>query len=194
MIPAGYPALKNLFAFAVRYGLVPGNGLIYAIASDPTLAETVDGIPTELVAGFPERVQEMMAEHVRREAALDAAAKRSAALRIMLTVDLARDILLETGAAAPSNEDDLIRLASASDVSREALDADVIMICGSDDLRTFAEAVAVYGEGKARVIMPSGGVGRLTLPLLRTVFDRGIKTVELVPGSSERRSNLTRRR
>ncbi|MBP7056771.1 MAG: hypothetical protein KBB52_07955, partial [Candidatus Omnitrophica bacterium] len=64
----------------------------------------------------------------------------------------------------------LKELLNVRDVSREKLNADVLLICGNDMLDGFAEAVDLYASGKVKKILVSGGLGKGTLALLRSAL------------------------
>ncbi len=61
-------------------------------------------------------------------------------------------------------------LLNVRDVSRENLNADVLLICGNDMLDAFAEAVELYASGKVRKIVVSGGLGKGTISLIRSAL------------------------
>jgi protein-tyrosine-phosphatase len=108
-IPAAYSILKNLMVFAIAHNIVIGDGLIYRLASDPENKGTIDGLPSEIVGAFPEAMQEIVAEHLARVKALDAAAQRNELLRLLIAGEMIRNIVIsmrssaaDQGAAVPN--------------------------------------------------------------------------------------------
>ncbi|MBI4845022.1 MAG: hypothetical protein HY810_00860 [Candidatus Omnitrophica bacterium] len=61
---------------------------------------------------------------------------------------------------------------ASSDVLRSNISADVILICGNDNIKTFEEALALYKEKKIKKIVITGGYGRLTFSLIETALQR----------------------
>ncbi|MDD5746078.1 MAG: HD domain-containing protein [Candidatus Omnitrophica bacterium] len=57
-------------------------------------------------------------------------------------------------------------LLNAQDVSRKDLHADVLLLCGNDNIETFKEVLRLYKEKKIGKILLTGGYGRLTYSLL----------------------------
>lgn len=49
--------------------------------------------------------------------------------------------------------------------------ADILLLCGNDETAVFEKAVELYKSGAVKRIIVSGGVGRLTLPLMRKAVD-----------------------
>ncbi|MBU1871324.1 MAG: YdcF family protein, partial [Candidatus Omnitrophica bacterium] len=47
--------------------------------------------------------------------------------------------------------------------------ADVVIICGSDEIQTIREAAKLYHNGLVKFIFATGGQGRLTIPLIEAV-------------------------
>ncbi|MFA6358535.1 MAG: phosphoglycerate kinase, partial [Candidatus Omnitrophota bacterium] len=68
----------------------------------------------------------------------------------------------------------LKELLNSSDVAPDDLKADVLIICGNDNIETFKEALRAYKEGKVRKILIVGGYGRLTLPLIRAALEENL--------------------
>ena len=66
------------------------------------------------------------------------------------------------------------RLAT-SDIKREALDADVLLVCGNSDLNVYEETLALYAQGKARTVILAGGHGRATIPLIKRALANGME-------------------
>jgi hypothetical protein len=99
-IPAAYPVLKNLMAFAVDQNIIIGDGLIYELASDPAYRDRIDGLPAEIVGAFPEAVQKIIWTHLERAKDLDERARSSAVLNVVAAVQVARDFLVAVRPAA----------------------------------------------------------------------------------------------
>ncbi|MBN1622309.1 MAG: methyltransferase [Endomicrobiales bacterium] len=65
-------------------------------------------------------------------------------------------------------------LLTAKDVEKDDVDADVVIICGNDDMDTFRAALDLYEEGRVKKIFISAGFGRLTYPLIKAMVEAGI--------------------
>ncbi|MCL2143905.1 MAG: hypothetical protein FWH43_00195 [Endomicrobia bacterium] len=65
-------------------------------------------------------------------------------------------------------------VASRLMASGELKAADAIVILGNDDIATFEKALDLYVSGTANEIIISGGVGRLTAPLIRKAAELGM--------------------
>ncbi|MDR2426361.1 MAG: hypothetical protein LBD46_04175 [Endomicrobium sp.] len=63
---------------------------------------------------------------------------------------------------------------SASQELTEDNPADFILILGNDEISTFEKALELYDGGLVKEIVVSGGVGRLTLPLIKKAVEMGI--------------------
>lgn len=63
-------------------------------------------------------------------------------------------------------QDSLELLLNAKSSTFNDLNADVLLLCGNDDIGTFKETLRLYKAGKVEKILLTGGYGRLTYPLL----------------------------
>ncbi|MFH1061684.1 MAG: hypothetical protein V1747_02200 [Candidatus Omnitrophota bacterium] len=64
-------------------------------------------------------------------------------------------------------------LLNAQSSTFNELNADVLLLCGNDDIGTFKETLRLYKAGKIKKILLTGGYGRLTLPLLKSAQKMG---------------------
>ncbi len=63
---------------------------------------------------------------------------------------------------------------SASEELTAAAPADILLLCGNDNVETFKKALELYKSGAAKKIAVSGGFGRLTIPVLKQAASMGI--------------------
>lgn len=67
-----------------------------------------------------------------------------------------------------------ILLMNAQHSTFDELNADVLLLCGNDDIGTFQETLRLYKAGKVKKILLTGGYGRLTLPLMKAALKIGV--------------------
>ncbi|MHB9154078.1 MAG: hypothetical protein ACYC5N_00120, partial [Endomicrobiales bacterium] len=123
LVPETYTVLRNLFAFASQHDLVLGYGLLEEFENDPAFREKIDGIPAEVVASFPDWMQEKVKDHVNRARRLEEAAQSAKWLNFLLAVDLLRNLIISAGMTpAPAAERPAVDVRLADDLTDAQID------------------------------------------------------------------------
>lgn len=85
------------------------------------------------------------------------------------------NVQIETASKINSALTGLKLLLNDKIFNHNELEADVLMICGNDDISVLEEAVSLYASGKINKILITGGYGRLTLSVIKTALSAGME-------------------
>ncbi|MCX5782500.1 MAG: hypothetical protein NT145_07360, partial [Elusimicrobia bacterium] len=74
-----------------------------------------------------------------------------------------------------SRRANLRRDLAASKITRDDLKADVLIVCGNEDVDRYEDLLRLYAEEKVKYLILSGGIGRATPQLLFNAIKKGYK-------------------
>ena len=76
----------------------------------------------------------------------------------------------------------LEKFLNSKETTFQELSADILLLCGNDDINTFKEALGLYKAGKVKKVLLTGGYGRLTASLAEVAGSMGF---DVASGLSE---------